>query len=249
VPTLGTTSSTSLDPLPEIAAIAKRYNLWLHVDAAYAGPAAILEEYRHILAGAELADSLVLNPHKWLFTPVDLSVLYTRNPEAFRRALSLSQAPAYIQTGDNLNAVNLSDYSVALGRRFRSLKLWFVLRYYGRQGIAEILRGHMRMAREFGERVVADPRFELAAPILFSLVCFRLRGSDDENRELLERVNSTGEALLSGTTLRGKFVLRLAIGNIATTDADLDATWRLVSESMLSSDAPRHRPPDGAPES
>jgi aromatic-L-amino-acid/L-tryptophan decarboxylase len=249
VPTLGTTSSTSLDPLPEIAAIARRYNLWLHVDAAYAGPAAILEEYRHILNGAELADSLVLNPHKWLFTPVDLSVLYTRNPEAFRRALSLSQTPAYIQTGDNPNAVNLSDYSVALGRRFRSLKLWFVLRYYGREGIAEILRGHMRMAREFGERVVADPRFELAAPVLFSLVCFRLRGSDAENRELLERVNSTGEALLSGTTLRGKFVLRLAIGNIATTDADLDATWRLVGESMLSSDAPRHRPPDGAPES
>jgi aromatic-L-amino-acid/L-tryptophan decarboxylase len=249
VPTLGTTSSTSLDPLPEIAAIAKRYGLWLHVDAAYAGPAAILDEYRHILAGAELADSLVLNPHKWLFTPVDLSALYTRRPEAFRRALSLNQAPAYIQTGDNPNAINLSDYSVALGRRFRSLKLWFVLRYYGREGIAEILRGHMRMAREFGERVVADPRFELTAPILFSLVCFRLRGSDDENRALLERINSSGDALLSGTTLRGKFVLRLAIGNIATTDADLDATWTLVSAAVLSSGAPQHRPPGDAPES
>lgn len=232
VPTLGTTSSSSLDPLPEIAAIAKRYNLWLHVDAAYAGPAAVLEEYRHILAGAELADSLVVNPHKWLFTPVDLSALYTRRPEAFRQALSLDQAPAYLQAGEGSKAVNLSDYSVALGRRFRSLKLWFVLRYYGRQGIAEILRGHMRMAREFAQRVGADGRFELAAPVLFSLVCFRWRGSDEANRELLERVNSTGEALLSGTTLGGKFVLRLAIGNIATSDADLQAAWDLIRSNV-----------------
>ena len=141
---------------------------------------------------------------------------------------SLDQAPAYLQAGEGSKAVNLSDYSVALGRRFRSLKLWFVLRYYGRQGIAEILRGHMRMAREFAQRVGADGRFELAAPVLFSLVCFRWRGSDEANRELLERVNSTGEALLSGTTLGGKFVLRLAIGNIATSDADLQAAWDLI---------------------
>jgi aromatic-L-amino-acid decarboxylase len=228
VPTLGTTSSSSLDPLPEIAAIAGRYNLWLHVDAAYAGPAAVLEEYRYILKGAELADSLVVNPHKWLFTPVDLSALYTRRPEVFRRALSLDQTPAYLQAAESGGAVNLSDYSVALGRRFRALKLWFVLRYYGREGIAEILRGHMRMAREFAESVQADARFELAAPVLFSLVCFRLRGGDDANRDLLERVNSTGRALLSGTQLRGKFVLRLAIGNIAVTDADVRETWNLI---------------------
>ena len=229
VPTLGTTSSSSLDPLPEIAAIARRCGLWLHVDAAYAGPAAILDEYRHILAGAELADSLVLNPHKWLFTPVDLSALYTRRPEMFRQALSLDQTPDYLQTAEDPNAVNLSNYSVALGRRFRALKLWFVLRYYGREGIAEILRGHMRMAREFAGRVTADDRFELAAPVLFSLVCFRLRGADAENRELLERINATGEALLSGTMLRGKFVLRLAIGNIATTPVDIQAVWDLIS--------------------
>jgi aromatic-L-amino-acid decarboxylase len=242
VQTLGTTSSTSLDPLPEIALIAKRYGLWLHVDAAYAGPAAILEEYRHILKGAELADSLVLNPHKWLFTPVDLSALYTRRPEMFRRALSLDQTPDYLQTAENPNAVNLSNYSVALGRRFRALKLWFVLRYYGREGIAEILRGQMRMAREFADRVNADDRFELAAPVLFSLVCFRLRGSDAENQDLLDRINSTGAALLSGTTLRGKFVLRLAIGNIATADADLQAVWELISSAApprpLPNDAP-----------
>lgn len=234
VPTLGTTSSSSLDPLPEIGAIAQRHNLWLHVDAAYAGPAAVLEEYRHILAGAELADSIVVNPHKWLFTPVDLSALYTRRPEVFRQALSLEQAPAYLQAAGGASAVNFSDYSVALGRRFRALKLWFVLRYFGRQGIAEILRGHIRMAREFAAGVSADSRFELAAPVLFSLVCFRLRASDDQNRQLLERVNATGAAFLSGTTLRGKFVLRLAIGNIATNDNDVAQTWELIRSTAAS---------------
>ncbi len=160
VPTLGTTSSSSLDPLPEIGAIARRHNLWLHVDAAYAGAAAILDEYRHILKGAELADSIVLNPHKWLFTPVDLSALYTRRPEAFRQALSLDQTPVYLQAGGDPRAVNFSDYSVALGRRFRALKLWFVLRYYGRQGIAGILRGHMRAWRAPSRSgVTADQRF------------------------------------------------------------------------------------------
>lgn len=241
VPTLGTTSSSSLDPLPEIAAIARRYNLWLHVDAAYAGPAAILDEYKHILNGAELADSLVLNPHKWLFTPVDLSAFYTRRPEMFRRALSLEQAPAYLPTSANPAAVNLSDYSVNLGRRFRALKLWFVLRYYGREGIAGILRGHLRMAQEFARRVESDARFELAAPVLFSLVCFRLRASDDENRALLERVNATGQALLSGTTLRGQFVLRLAIGNIGTTPADLDATWESICSQIRRASTPPAR--------
>jgi aromatic-L-amino-acid decarboxylase len=247
IPTLGTTSSSSLDPLPEIAAVARRYGLWLHVVAAYAGPAAILDECRYVLEGAELADSLVVNPHKWLFTPIDLSALYTRRPEAFRRALALDHTPAYLSaTDETLNkpgaAVNLSDYSVALGRRFRALKLWFVLRYYGREGIAEILRGHMRMARQFAESVQADPRFELSAPVPFSLVCFRLRASDQENRELLARVNSTGRAFLSGTQLHGQFVLRLAIGNIATTAADVQETWDLISSA-----APPQRPPGGVP--
>ncbi len=243
VPTLGTTSSTSLDPVPEIAAIARRHNLWLHVDAAYAGPAAILDEYRYIFKGCELADSIVLNPHKWLFTPVDLSAFYTRRPEVFRKALSLDQAPAYL-LGASTNAVNLSEYTVALGRRFRALKLWFVLRYYGREGIAEILRGHVRMAREFADRLAAHPRFELAAPVLFSLVCFRMIGSDDENRELLERVNRTGKAFLSGTVLKGRFVLRLSIGNIATTFEDVLETWELIKSLVP---APQSLP-DDAPE-
>ncbi|HEY7336683.1 MAG TPA: pyridoxal-dependent decarboxylase [Bryobacteraceae bacterium] len=228
VPTLGTTSSASVDPLPAVAAIARRHGLWLHVDAAYAGPAALLEEYRHILDGAEAADSLVLNPHKWLFTPMDLSILYTRRPEVFRQALSLEQTPAYIQTAGSDRAVNFSEYALSLGRRFRALKLWFVLRYYGREGIATILREHIRVAQALAGWIRENPDFELAAPVMFSLVCFRFRGTDEQNRDLLDRVNATGEALLSGTVLNGRFVLRVAIGNIGTTESDVEAAWKLV---------------------
>jgi aromatic-L-amino-acid decarboxylase len=231
VPTLGTTSTASLDPVAAIAAIAKEHGLWLHVDAAYAGPAAVLDEYRHILDGSALADSLVLNPHKWLFTPTDLSVLYTRRPEVFRRALSLEETPAYLKSTTLEEGVNLSDYSVALGRRFRSLKLWFVLRSYGREGIARLLRGHIRMARQFAEWIKQDPRFELSAPVDFSLVCFRMVASDERNRALLNRVNASGFAFLSNTTLNGKFVLRLAIGNIETSEEDVRATWERIVEA------------------
>ncbi|HLH43870.1 MAG TPA: pyridoxal-dependent decarboxylase [Bryobacteraceae bacterium] len=234
VPTLGTTSSASLDPLPEIAPIARRYRLWLHVDAAYAGPAAMLQEYKHILNGAETADSLVVNPHKWLFTPLDLSILYTRRPEVFRRALSLERTPAYIGAAGLGRAVNFSEYSLSLGRRFRALKLWFVLRYYGREGIEKILREHMRIARELAAWIRGDPHFELAAPVRFSLVCFRFRGTDEQNRRLLDRVNATGEAFLSGAELNGRFILRLAIGNIGTAEADVEAVWRLLKRQAAS---------------
>ena len=227
VPTLGTTSSTSADPLAEVAAIADRHNLWLHVDAAYAGPAAILEEHRHMLNGIERADSIVINPHKWLFTPVDLSILYTRRPEIMRRSLAMD-TPAYLRTAQHERALNYSEYSVALGRRFRALKLWFVMRYYGREGLAKILRGHLRMAQELAEKIRASADFELAAPVPFSLVCFRYRGSDDENRALIERINATGRAYLSGTVLGGRFVIRFAIGNLATTDHDIRETWDLI---------------------
>jgi aromatic-L-amino-acid decarboxylase len=229
VPTLGTTSSTSVDPLGEIAAIADRHNLWLHVDAAYAGPAAILEEHRHILNGIERADSLVLNPHKWLFTPVDLSILYTRRPEMMRDALAID-IPAYLRTPQHERALNYSEYSIALGRRFRALKLWFVMRYYGREGIAKILRGHLRMARELADKIRASDNFELTAPVPFSLVCFRYRGSDDDNRALLERINASGRAYLSGTMLGGRFALRFSIGNIATIDDDMRETWDLIRQ-------------------
>ena len=233
VATVGTTSSASIDPVPEIAAIARRHGLWLHVDAAYAGSAAMLEEYRYILHGAELADSLVVNPHKWLFTPVDISALYTRRPDVLRRAVSLEDAPPYLDAADQDRAVNLADYSLALGRRFRSLKLWFVLRSFGREGIAEVLRRHIRIAKDVGVRIAQHPDFELAAPVVFSLVCFRYRGSDADNRALLEKVNHSGEALLSGTTLNGRFVVRMAIGNLATGEADVVRVWELVQRSVL----------------
>jgi aromatic-L-amino-acid decarboxylase len=231
VATLGTTSSSSVDPLPEIAAIAKRYSLWLHIDAAYGGPAALLEEHHHILDGSAGADSMVINPHKWLFVPVDLSILYTRRPDIMRRALSLDETPAYLVTAEHDRALNLSEYALPLGRRFRSLKLWFVMRYYGREGIQRILREHMRLAQLLAGEIRNDSRFELSAPVPFSLVCFRYRGSDDENRELLDRINATGRAFLSGTVLNGQFLLRFAIGNIATTEADIRETWELITSS------------------
>lgn len=228
VATAGTTSSASVDPIRPIAEIAQRYGLWLHVDAAYAGTAAILEEHRHILDGAALADSLVVNPHKWLFAPVDISALYTRRAEVLRRALALTDAPPYLLADGADREVNLSEYSLALGRRFRSLKLWFVLRSFGRQGIAEVLRRHIQAAQVIAQEIATHPDFELAAPVRFSLVCFRYKGSDEQNRELLRVVNASGEALLSSTTLNGQLVLRLAIGNIATTLDEVRRVWALV---------------------
>jgi len=245
VATAGTTSTTSVDPIEAIGAIARRNNLWFHVDAAYAGSAAILEEHRHILLGAAQADSLVVNPHKWLFTPVDLSILYTRRPDVMRRMLSLEETPPYLQAAEQDRAVNLADYSLALGRRFRSLKLWFVLRYFGREGITRILRSHIDMACRLAERISADSRFELAAPVLFSLVCFRYRGSDQENRDLLDRINASGRAFLSGTILHGEFALRFAIGNVATTMEDVLQTWEWIKSSALpATGSPAAKHPD-----
>jgi aromatic-L-amino-acid decarboxylase len=228
VPTIGTTSTSSVDPVGTIARIARQHGLWLHVDAAYAGPAAILEEHRHILDGTAAADSLVVNPHKWLFTPVDLSALYTRRPDVMRRAVALQEVPPYLKTAQHGRAVNFSEYTVPLGRRFRSLKLWFVLRYFGREGIAAVLRTHLRLAQDLAAEIARDERFELSAPVLFSLVCFRYRGSDEQNRELLERVNASGFAFLSSTQLHGHVVLRLAIGNIATRWEDVKETWESI---------------------
>lgn len=228
VATAGTTSAASIDPIPEIAAIAKRHNLWLHVDAAYAGTAAILPEFRYVLNGVELADSLVVNPHKWLFTPVDISVLYTRRPEVMRQAVSLVDIPPYLTSTAADRAVNLSEYALPLGRRFRSLKLWFVLRSFGREGIARVLRDHMSAAQQITREIEQDTRFEIAAPTIFSLICFRYRGSNEENLKLLNDVNTSGEALLSSTTLQGKTVLRMAIGNMGTTLEDVRAVWELI---------------------
>jgi aromatic-L-amino-acid decarboxylase len=224
--TVGTTATTSVDPVPAIAEICRARNIWLHVDAAYAGSAAVAPEFRWALAGCEHADSMVTNPHKWLLTPVDCSAFFTRHPDVLRRAFSL--VPDYLATAADPRAVNLMDYGVALGRRFRALKLWFVMRSYGREGIAGMIRAQIHMAQTLAALVDAHPRFERTAPTPFSTVCFRYQGSDDENRQIQERVNQTGEFFISGTKLHGRFTLRLAIGNMATTQAHVDRVWALI---------------------
>ena len=226
VATVGTTSTSSIDPVPAIADIAERHGLWLHVDAAYGGSAAVVPEFQHVLDGAARAHSIVVNPHKWLFTPIDVSVLYTREPDILRRAFSL--VPEYLRTHEDPRAVNFMDYGIQLGRRFRALKLWFVFRYFGRDGIAAILRNHVRWSRDLAAVIRAHPDFEVVAPVPFSLICFRYRGSDDQNRQLLEKLNASGQAFLSHTVLNGRFVLRLSIGNIATTWEDLEEVWGLT---------------------
>lgn len=228
VATVGTTSTTSVDPVRDIVDVAQRHGLWLHVDAAYAGAAAILPEYRHILDGAERADSIVVNPHKWLLTPLDLSAFYTRRPEVLREAFAL--VPEYLRTAEDARAIHFMDYGLPLGRRFRALKLWFVMRHFGRRGIERVLRSHIAMAQELARWIDADERFERVAPVPFSVVCFRLKGPDEANRRLLEQVNATGQAFLSHTVLHGRFVLRIAVGNLGTTEADLREVWRLVQE-------------------
>ncbi len=230
VATVGTTSTASVDPVARVADVAEKYGLWLHVDAAYGGAAAMLPEHRWALEGAARADSLVTNPHKWLFTPADLSAFFTRRPEILRRALLL--VPEYLRTDDEGAATNLMDYSIPMGRRFRSLKLWFVMRYFGREGVMEILRRHIQFAQRVAQAVDADPRFERVAPVALSVVCFRYKGSDEENRKLIDAVNATGQAFLSHTELNGRFVIRFAVGNIGATEQDVDAIWDLIRRSV-----------------
>jgi aromatic-L-amino-acid/L-tryptophan decarboxylase len=230
--TVGTTSTTSVDPVPAIADIAEENKLWLHIDAAYAGSAAVAPEFRWAFAGCERAQSFVTNPHKWLLTPVDCSVLYTSRPDILRRAFSL--IPAILETTENSRAVNMMDYGVPLGRRFRSLKLWFVMRSYGREGLADSIRQHVRLAQEFACKVDADPRFERTAPTPFSVVCFRYKGSDDDNRRIQEKVNASGDIFMSGTVLNGQFTLRVAIGNQKTTEWHVNRAWELIDEAARS---------------
>jgi aromatic-L-amino-acid/L-tryptophan decarboxylase len=227
VATVGTTSTTAVDPVPVLADACEAAGVWLHVDAAYAGSAWICPELRWSQAGVERADSLVVNAHKWLFTPMDCSLLWTRRPEALRAAFSL--VPEYLRTSDE--AENLSDYGPALGRRFRSLKLWAVLRCYGREGLQARIREAIRLAELFEGLVRAEPGWEVCAPQAFSVVCFRRSGSDDENEELLARVNETGELFISHTKLGGRYVLRLAIGNERTTEADVRRAWDVLQRA------------------
>jgi aromatic-L-amino-acid decarboxylase len=222
VATVGTTSTTSVDPVPAIADACAAARVWLHVDASYAGSAAVCEEHRWALAGVDRADSLVVNPHKWLFTPIDCSALYTSRPNDLRDAFSL--VPEYLRTSEE-DVTNLMDYGPALGRRFRSLKLWAVLRVFGREGLQRTIREHVRMAAEFERWVELAPGWELCAPRPFSVVCFRREGSDELNEQLLARVNAAGRVYMSHTRLNDRYVLRLAIGHAATTDGDVRLAW------------------------
>jgi aromatic-L-amino-acid decarboxylase len=230
VATVGTTSSTSIDPVAEIVEIAGHHGMWVHVDAAYAGAAAILPEHRGALAGVDQAHSLVFNAHKWLLTPIDLSVLYTRRPDILRRAFSLT--PEYLKTQEDPRAHNLMDYGVPLGHRVRALKLWFVMRYFGRDRIEAMLRAHIQWAQQFARLVDSDARFERVAPVPFSVVCFRYKGTDRENQAVQEKVNGSNRVFISGTVLNGKFVLRLAIGNLATQWSDVEEAWGLIQKAV-----------------
>jgi aromatic-L-amino-acid decarboxylase len=224
VATVGTTSIASVDPVPALAEACADAGTWLHVDAAYAGSAWVCPELRWSQAGVERADSLVVNAHKWLFTPMDCSLLWTSRPEDLRRAFSL--VPEYLRTSEEVES--LSEYGPALGRRFRSLKLWAVLRCYGREGIQARIREAVRLAELFENWVREEPGWEVCAPRHFSLVCFRHEGTDEHNEEIVERVNRSGEAFLSHTRLGGRYVLRLAVGNERTTEDDLERVWRVL---------------------
>lgn len=241
VATLGTTSSTSVDPIAAIAGVCAREGTWLHADAAYGGSMMLLEERRPLFAGVEHADSMVFNPHKWLFTPMDCSVLWTRHPGVLKRAFALT--PTYLETSEQDVALSLSDYSFQLGRRFRALKLWFVMRAFGVEGLAARIRHHCALAQELAAWVEAEPGWEVLAPVEMSVVCFRHRdaGNDDEraleahNARILDRVNASGSVFLSHTKLGDRYVIRVAIGNIRTQQEHVAGAWTLLREAARTS--------------
>jgi aromatic-L-amino-acid/L-tryptophan decarboxylase len=243
VATVGTTSTSSIDPVAEIAPICEEHMMWLHVDAAYAGSAAIVPELRYVLAGCERADSLCVNPHKWLFTPFDLSVLYCRHMELLRRAFSL--VPEYLRTPEDARVRSGSDYGIQLGRRFRALKLWMILRYFGQEGLATRIREHCRLATLFASWVEQSPDWELMASVPLGLVCFRActdvtsgeppvsdKQVDIMNEAIMHGVNATGKAFLSHTRLHDKLTLRLSIGNIRTTEKQVRQVWAILNEQL-----------------
>ena len=243
VATVGTTSTSSIDPVPEIVKVCEPHAMWLHVDAAYAGSAAIVPEMRHILDGCDRADSLVLNPHKWLFTPFDCSVLYCRRTDLLRRAFLL--VPEYLRTPEQERVRSGSDYGVQLGRRFRALKLWMIIRYFGHQGLVARIREHCRLAHLFASWVQESAQWKLMAPTPFALVCFRAcptiegestkdcgRRLDALNEAIMHGVNATGKAFLSHTKLNDQLTLRLSIGNIRTTEKHVKQVWDLLNQQL-----------------
>jgi aromatic-L-amino-acid decarboxylase len=244
IATVGTTSTTSVDPVEEISAICREKGLWLHVDAAYGGAMALLPESRHLMRGTEAADSIVVNPHKWLFVPLDFSALYTRRPELLRKTFSL--VPEYLLGDAEQGERNYMDYGIQLGRRFRALKAWMVIRSLGSSGIAARIREHCRLARLFASWIDADSQFEVMNEVTMAVVCFRFapasesgRVSDDFslnnlNRLLVEAVNKTGEAYLTHTTLNGRVAVRVAVGNVLTTERHLARVYSLIQHEAAS---------------
>ena len=226
IATVGTTATTSVDPVPAIADACERDGAWLHVDAAYAGAAMVCPEHRWAFAGVDRADSVVVNAHKWMLTPVDCSLLWTRRPQDFRQAFSV--IPEFLRTPDAEDAWSLSEYGPALGRRFRALKLWAVLRCHGRSGLQAHVRGGIELAQKFERWVAAEPGWELCAPRHFSTVCFRVDGDDQRNAQLLARANASGELFISHAAPGGRYVLRLAIGQMSTTEADVRQAWDVL---------------------
>jgi aromatic-L-amino-acid decarboxylase len=236
IPTIGTTSSTSVDPVDAIADICAKHGIWMHVDAAYAGSAAIVPEMQGLFKGWERADSIVTNPHKWLFTPFDLSVLYCRDLGELKKAFSL--VPEYLKTSDESTVKNGMDYGIQLGRRFRALKLWFVMRYFGREGLIERIREHCRLARLFASWVEESEDFEMLAPVPFALVCFRacpagFEDLDALNEKIMNDINASGEAYLSHTKLDGKFTLRLSVGSIRVEEKHLVKVWEVLANALV----------------
>ncbi|HKO36303.1 MAG TPA: pyridoxal-dependent decarboxylase [Pyrinomonadaceae bacterium] len=251
VATVGTTSTSSIDPVSAIADICEREKLWLHIDAAYAGSAAIAPEFRHLFNGCERADSFTLNPHKWLFTPFDLSVLFCRHMEILHRGFSLVIEVLRTSEAERNTVINHSEYGIQLGRRFRALKLWMIIRYFGHEGLVARIREHVRLAKLFASWVEESPDWELIAPAPFALVCFRANPGNNQsgeagkprdllNETILQAVNATGKAFLSHTKLNDKLVLRLSIGNIRTTEAHVRRVWELLNEQLrrLQAEAP-----------
>lgn len=235
VPTIGTTSSSSVDDVERIADICEKNNLWLHVDTAYAGSTAIVPEFQKYFKGLNRADSIVTNPHKWLFTPFDLSVLFVKDLDLLKKTFSL--VPEYLKTNEPVN--NQMDYGIQLGRRFRSLKLWFVMRYFGQEGLIDRIREHCRLARLFASWVEESANFEMLAPVPFALVCFRAAPSgktaeelEKLNEDLMNEINAGGEAYLSHTKLNGKFTLRLSVGSIRVEERHLRKVWDLLNKNL-----------------
>lgn len=235
IPTIGTTSTSSIDPVDAVADICEKYGLWLHVDTAYAGATAIIPEFQHHFKGWERADSIVVNPHKWLFTPFDLSILYCKDLSLLKDAFSL--VPEYLKTNEESTVKNGMDYGIQLGRRFRALKLWFVMRYFGREGLIARLREHCRLANLFASWVTDSKDFEMMAPVPFALVCFRACPADaDEldnlNERIMNEINLSGDAYLSHTKLNGKFTLRLSVGSIRVEERHLEKVWGLLTRAV-----------------